>query len=460
MVKISTMSFKSIDPYRQQLLAEYAQHTSAEIEAALCEATRQQIHFAQESVAQRGQRLRLLASLLEQERDVLARIMTLEMGKPLRQARAEIEKCVWLCTYYAEKAPEFLAERPQKTAADYAAVRYRPLGVILGIMPWNFPFWQVLRCAVPVLLGGNAFLLKHAPQVQGSAEALQRLFDRAGFEAGLFQNVRVEVVQIPRLIADPRVKAVSLTGSELAGRAVARQAGEALKKVVLELGGSNAMVVLADADIERAAALAVQARMQNNGQSCIAAKRLIVSGNRGALFAEAYRAALAQYIPADPLEDTTQLGPMARIDLAEKLQEQMQQSLAMGATLLAGGQRDQALFEATLLGSVRPEMPVFREETFGPLAALMETSTDEEALHWASHTHYGLGMSILTARPQRAITLAEGISDGALFINEMVLSDPRLPFGGTGLSGYGRELAREGLMEFVNHQTLYRKDRL
>lgn len=445
----------SINPYTLQEIERYPVLTEALLEAKLAQAQEAFEQYRQVSLKDRALKLQRLGELLRKHTKQQAPLLTREMGKPLAEAEAEIEKCAWLCDYYAEQGAQFLRETAISTDAQYSAVRYQPTGVVLAIMPWNFPFWQVFRFAVPALMLGNAGLLKHAPNVQGCALAIENIILEAGFPKGMLQNIAVETNQVKAIIEDTRVQGVTLTGSERAGKTVAAQAGAALKKTVLELGGSNAMVILSDAELDNAVQLAVKARMMNNAQSCIAAKRFIVSGGRADAFAERLKKAFEKLVMGDPQRKETNLGPLARVDLAEKLEEQVNQSVAAGAKLLMGGERQDAFYKPTILMAVQPGMPAFDEELFGPVAAIVEAKSEAEALLLAGKTKYGLGISVLSPDIERAQKLTAHVADGAVFINELVKSDPRLPFGGTKNSGYGRELAREGLLEFANRQTYY-----
>lgn len=405
--------------------------------------------------AERQTLLNQLAEALEQGKNDLAKMATLEMGKPITQARAEVEKCAWMCRHYAKHGEEYLAHTTVGTDAAESYTSYEPLGVILGVMPWNFPYWQVLRFAVPTLMAGNTVLVKHASNVQGCAKTIEELFEKAGFPHHAYTNLPIDSALVEMVIRHPEVKAVSLTGSEKAGAAVAQTAGSEIKPSLLELGGSNAMIVLADADIASAAELALHARMQNNGQSCIAAKRFILHKDIAQAFTEKFLALVADIKSGDPMDDAVYLGPMARVDLAEELHEQVTKTVKQGATLLAGGRRDGAFYEATVLEGVIPGMPAFDEETFGPVAALSTARDDDEAIAMANCSRFGLGATICTKDLEKAKQLGARIKDGAVFINEMVKSDPRLPFGGVGISGYGRELGAAGIRAFTNLKTWY-----
>jgi succinate-semialdehyde dehydrogenase/glutarate-semialdehyde dehydrogenase len=395
-----------------------------------------------------------LSLLLIENKEEYASIITREMHKPITQALAEVEKCALLCKYYYENAETFLATKSIKTDASESYVVYEPLGVILGIMPWNFPFWQVFRFAVPTLIAGNTVVVKHASNVPKCAELIESIFNAAGFPKGCYQNLPIPSNKVSDIIANPIIKAVSLTGSEQAGVAVATEAGKHLKKCVLELGGNNAFIILEDAFLEKAVAIAVNARMQNAGQSCIAAKRFLVHETILDTFIEKFKIAIQNLKNGNPLDKETQIGSLARVDLAEELENQVQKSIQMGAQLITGGKRYEAFFEPTILTDVTPTMPVFKEETFGPVAAITTFKTIDEAIELSNQSEYGLGVSIFTQDVDFIKTKISAFNEGAVFINEMVKSDPRLPFGGIKKSGYGRELSEEGLKEFVNVKTV------
>jgi succinate-semialdehyde dehydrogenase/glutarate-semialdehyde dehydrogenase len=384
-------------------------------------------------------------------------MITLEMGKPISESRGEITKCAWVCNYYADKAEEFLADEVIETDAQLSYVRHDPIGAVLAIMPWNFPFWQVFRFAAPTLMAGNTGLLKHAPNVFGCAELIESVFVKAGFPEGVFQNLIVHHEQTEQIIAHNAVKAITLTGSEAAGSAVAEISGKYLKKTLLELGGNNAFIVWPDANIDKAVETAVVARMLNCGQSCIAAKRFILVGDIYDEFVDKFKLAVSKLSKGNPIDEDTKVGPLARIDLANQLQKQVKESLSMGASLLLGGEQKGCFHEPTILGDVTPDMPAFKEETFGPLAAMIKAKDIEEAFSLSEQSKYGLGVTVCTKNIDKAKAMANRVSDGAYFINELVKSDPRLPFGGTKLSGYGRELGKDGMMEFMNRKTVYVK---
>ncbi len=395
-----------------------------------------------------------LASLLLENKEEYAKAITTEMHKPISQSIAEIEKCAVLCSYYYENSTPFLAPKIIKTEASESYVTYEPMGVILGIMPWNFPFWQVFRFAVPTLIAGNTVVVKHASNVPKCAEFIESIFEKAAFPNGCYQNLSISSQEVAAVIANPIIKAVSLTGSEQAGIAVAAEAGKQLKKCVLELGGNNAFIILEDANLDKAVATAVNARMQNAGQSCIAAKRFLVHENIAKDFVDKFKVVFQNLKIGNPLDKETQIGSLARVDLAEELEKQVQQSIQMGAQLILGGKRNNAFYEPTILTNVIPQMPVFHEETFGPVAAITTFKTIEEAIALSNESQFGLGVSIFTTDIDFIKTKISAFKEGAVFINEMVKSDPRLPFGGIKKSGYGRELSEEGIKEFVNIKTV------
>jgi succinate-semialdehyde dehydrogenase/glutarate-semialdehyde dehydrogenase len=395
-----------------------------------------------------------LSSLLIENKEEYASIITSEMHKPISQAIAEIEKCALLCNYYYENAENFLATKSIKTDASESYVVYEPLGVILGIMPWNFPFWQVFRFAVPTLIAGNTVVVKHASNVPKCAELIESIFNAAGFPKGCYQNLPIPSNKVSDIIANPIIKAVSLTGSEQAGVAVATEAGKHLKKCVLELGGNNAFIILEDANLDKAVATAVNARMQNAGQSCIATKRFLVHETILDAFIEKFKIAIQNLKTGNSLDKETQISSLARVDLAEELEKQVQKSIQMGAQLITGGKRYEAFFEPTILTDVTPIMPVFKEETFGPVAVITTFKTIDEAIELSNQSEFGLGVSLFTQDVDFIKTKISAFNEGAVFINEMVKSDPRLPFGGIKKSGYGRELAEEGIKEFVNVKTV------
>jgi len=452
------MPLQSINPATGRLLEIFDSQSWAQAEAALEKTWQAFLSWRQSGFSERRGLLLLAAQILEKEKKDLARLMSNEMGKPILQAKAEIEKCTMVCVYYAENAEKILA--PETIATDLGAsyVRFEPLGPVLAVMPWNFPFWQVFRFAAPALMAGNVCLLKHASNVQGCAAAIEKIFRQAGFPEHVFANLRVGSVQVAALIAHPLVRAVTLTGSELAGRKVAEQAGRNLKKVVLELGGSDPFIVLADAPMEICLPNAVNARMINNGQSCIAAKRFIVEAKILDRFRSEFAAAVAALKVGDPFDENNDLGPLARADLVDELERQVQESVRRGARILTGGKRlsDRPgfYFQPTVLSDVRPGMPAYDEELFGPVAALISARDAKDAVRIANDTPFGLGASIWTRDLDQVEKLAAAIDAGMVFINGLVKSDPRLPFGGIKNSGFGRELSPYGIKEFVNIKTV------
>jgi succinate-semialdehyde dehydrogenase/glutarate-semialdehyde dehydrogenase len=395
----------------------------------------------------------LKVKLLENKQEY-AESISREMGKPITQSIAEVEKCGLLCDYYIHNAPVFLQGRTITTEATESYVTYEPLGVLLGVMPWNFPFWQVFRFAIPSIVAGNTVVVKHASNVPETAQIIETLCRDSGLPEGIYQNLPISSKAVADVIANPHIKAVSLTGSENAGIAVATEAAKHLKKSVLELGGSNAFIVCEDADLEKAVSTAVNARMQNAGQSCIAGKRFLIQESIFDSFLEKYKAALGPLKMGDPMDPTTQIGPMARVDLAQEVENQVQQSVAMGATIAFGGTRNEAYFDPTIITNVTKEMPVFNEEVFGPVAALVAFKNLDEAIAISNNSRFGLGVSVFTQNTDYIKTRIADFEEGAVFINEMVKSDPRLPFGGIKKSGYGRELSEEGIHEFVNIKTV------
>ena len=395
-----------------------------------------------------------LAKTLSENKQQYAECITNEMHKPITQAIAEVEKCALLCTYYYENATQFLATKHIKTDASESFVTYEPLGIVLGVMPWNFPFWQVFRFAVPSLTSGNTVVIKHASNVPKSAKLIQTIFDDAGFPKGCYQDLPIPSAEVAQIIANPMIKAVSLTGSEQAGIAVATEAGKHLKKCVLELGGNNAFIVLEDANLEKAVAIAVNARMQNAGQSCIASKRFLVHENIEEAFVSQLKTAVQKLKTGNPLDKTTEIGSLAREDLAEELEIQVRKSIEMGAKLVCGGKRTESFYEPTILTNVSVKMPVFKEETFGPVVAITTFKTLEEAIELSNTSEFGLGVSVFTQDIETIKKHISSFNEGAVFINEMVKSDPRLPFGGVKKSGYGRELSEDGIREFVNVKTV------
>lgn len=450
--------FQSINPYNQELLAEYPLQATIEVENALIAATKAFRHWKDQTFEQRAALLRRVSALLLAQKEQLATLITQEMGKPISQSIGEIEKSAWVCDYYAEHGASLLqSEATPIESAAKSVIHYHPLGAVLLIMPWNFPFWQVFRCAAPILMAGNVVLLKHAPNVCGCSLAIARIFREAGAEEGMLQSLVMDVALVPKLIQHPVIRGVSLTGSVRAGSAVAALAGQHLKKTVLELGGSDACIVLADADVEQAAKVAVASRMINTGQTCIAAKRFIVQAPVAEVFMEAVRREFAALVMGDPLDKATTIGVMARLDLAETLQQQVQHSIEKGAKVaISGGhQTGTNAFAPMLLTDIPPHSPAYSEELFGPVASLWVVDDELEATLIANDTPFGLGASIWSKDAERAQRLARELHAGVVAINQLVRSDPRLPFGGMKQSGIGRELGAMGIKEFVNVQSVF-----
>lgn len=409
--------------------------------------------------SERVEKLRKLGQILRDDVEQHATLISREMGKPITEARGEVLKCALACDYYADNLVEFLTAKPVKTEAVNSYVAYEPLGVIFAVMPWNFPYWQVIRFAAPTLAAGNGGMLKHASNVTGSAIAIQHAIEKAGFPKGLFTSLVVaDHSMVNRIVEDDRIAAVTLTGSEKAGASVAEAAGRALKKTVLELGGSDPFVILEDADSEAIAPFAVKARFINTGQSCLCAKRFIVADNLIEDFEGRIKTLVEGLKLGDPLDPSTQLGPLAKKAFVDDIDKQVQDSIKLGARLVTGGHRIEGpgnFYAPTILADVTPDMPVFNQETFGPVLALVGANTSEQAIKLANTTQYGLAASIWTKDPSIGVKLGAGISSGALFVNGVVASDPRLPFGGVKLSGYGRELSIEGLHEFMNVRAVW-----
>jgi succinate-semialdehyde dehydrogenase/glutarate-semialdehyde dehydrogenase len=448
----------SINPYTGRELARFETHSAAAADAALSAAVAAQSRWRAVPIADRAELLRRMAQVLRAGKDKYARLITLEMGKPIAESVAEIDKCAGNCDFYADAGPRMLADEPVASSATESAVVFDPLGVVLAIMPWNYPFWQLFRFAAPAFVAGNGAILKHANNVPQCALAIEEVMRDAGCPQGLFRTLLIEASEVARLIEDERIAAVTLTGSTEVGRIVAAQAGRALKKQVLELGGSDPFIVLADADVEGAAAVAVKARFINNGQSCVNAKRFIVEESVAERFVTAFCAGVERLRVGDPLDPTTRIGPLARANLRDTLHKQVERSIAVGATLRLGGKfvaGDGFAYAPTVLDHVRPDMAAFCEETFGPAAAVIRVSDAEAAIRLANQSEFGLGAALWSRDVTRARELARRIDAGAVFINGMVASDPRLPFGGIKQSGYGRELGSYGLREFVNIKTLW-----
>jgi succinate-semialdehyde dehydrogenase/glutarate-semialdehyde dehydrogenase len=457
-VGIEVMSMLvSINPASGQVLRRFDPHSDAEIERRLQRAAEVFREYRRVPFAERARRMLRAADLLESEKQEWGRLMTLEMGKPLRAAVQEAEKCAVGCRYYAENAERFLADEPAVTSAARSFVRFQPLGPVLAVMPWNFPFWQVFRFAAPALMAGNAGLLKHASNVPQCALAIEEIFRRAGFPEGVFQTLLAGSGKVSRLIEDARVVAVTLTGSVEAGRSVAALAGKEIKKTVLELGGSDPFIVMPSADLDRAVAAAVQARTINNGQSCIAAKRFIVDRRIAGEFERRFVEGMAALRVGDPMDEATDIGPLATPEALNSLEAQVTRTIQMGARVLLGGGRLDGrgnFFAPTVLADIPAGSPAHQDELFGPVASLFRADGIEEAVRIANDTPFGLGSCVWTSDKREQEIFIERIEAGLAFVNGMVISDSRVPFGGTKRSGYGRELSVQGIREFVNVKTV------
>jgi succinate-semialdehyde dehydrogenase / glutarate-semialdehyde dehydrogenase len=449
---------KSINPATGDVLATFEPLNEKAIDEKLDQAIATFRSWRTTRFDERSRLVTRAAEILEQDAANLGRMITLEMGKPLQAAVDEVVKCARGCRFYAGNAARFLADEEIKTEASRSYVRYEPVGVVLAIMPWNFPFWQVFRFAAPALMAGNVGVLKHASNVPQSALAIEQVFTRAGFPTGVFQTLLIASSQVPALIEDPRVSAVTLTGSEAAGRDVASRAGRAIKKTVLELGGSDPFIVMPSADLDRAVATAVKARAVNNGQSCIAAKRFIVDETIADEFVSRFADAIAALRVGDPLEKDTDIGPLATPAIVSELETQVRDTVAAGARVVTGGgrlPRPGNYFAPTVLVDVPPGSPAYRDELFGPVASVFRAKGVNEALRIANDSAFGLGASVWTNDAAERATLVAGLETGQVFVNAMVASDPRVPFGGVKHSGYGRELSVHGIREFVNAKTVW-----
>lgn len=450
---------QAIDPATGDTISSYEELGNKMLNKAIVAADTAYQDWQLVALDEKARKLRNAARVLEEEKEALSMLITREMGKPIKAAQAEIEKCAWTCLYYAQNAERFLRDEFVVTDATKSYIAYRPIGPLLAIMPWNFPFWQVFRFAAPNLMAGNTILLKHAPNVPGCALAIASIFEKAGYPKGVFNSLLIPQKKVKRLIKNRLVRGVTLTGSVGAGRAVAAEAGKALKKTVLELGGSDPYLILEDADIAKAARTCAQSRLLNNGQSCIGAKRFIVLEPVYKDFLDAFRAEMGKAVLGDPLEQQTTLGPLARADLREQLHSQVKQSRKKGAKIILGGKKAKGkgyYYPPTILAGVQRGMPAYHEELFGPVASVMKAQNEREAVRLANDTLFGLGAGIFTQDLERGERLArEHLQAGSCFVNEMVKSDPRLPFGGIKNSGYGRELSHYGLREFTNPKTVY-----
>ncbi|MFC4096806.1 NAD-dependent succinate-semialdehyde dehydrogenase [Euzebyella saccharophila] len=448
---------ESINPYTGEKIFEFQELTSSELDEKVQEANDSFFAWKKTTFQERSKLLKAAAKELREHTDEYAKVISQEMGKPIAQSRAEVDKCAWVCEYYAENGESQLASKTIETDADTSYVSYEPLGVILAVMPWNYPFWQVFRFAAPNIMAGNVGVLKHASNVMKSAQLIEQVFLRAGFPKGCFQNLIIGSDKIEELLKNPVIKAATLTGSKPAGSSVASIAGQEIKKTVLELGGNNALIVFEDADLDATVEICVKARYQNTGQSCIAGKRLLVHESIADAFIKKFLNQVKSLNSGDPMKEDTFIGPMARVDLAKELEKQLQDSVKMGAKILIGGKRDQAYFEPTVVTDISYDMPVFKEETFGPVIGIVTFKNDAEAVEISNNSEFGLGVSLFTSNKERVNKLAPLFNEGAVFVNELVKSDPRLPFGGVKISGYGRELSEDGIKEFVNEKTVYIK---
>jgi succinate-semialdehyde dehydrogenase/glutarate-semialdehyde dehydrogenase len=454
------MPFVSHNPSTNQAIRTFASWDAPQLAQALANTHNAQLNWAQADFATRAEILRNTANQLLARRDEYASLITLEMGKPLREARAELEKCAGVCEYYAKHGEIFMRAETMTSDATKSYIAYQPLGVVLAIMPWNFPFWQVFRAAAPALMAGNALVLKHAPNVPQCALAIEAIFRSSGLPQFVFTNLMIEIEQVAEAIASPHVHAVTLTGSEAAGRKVAACAGQHLKKCVLELGGSDPFIVLHDADLELAVNMAAASRFLNCGQSCIAAKRFILVPQIADEFLQLLKAKVETLQPGDPMEESTQIGPMARADLRDTLHRQITDSIAHGAVAVTGCLPVAGagfFYPPSILDRVSADTCAYHEELFGPVAVIIRAASEDDALRIANQTRFGLGSSIWSNDTERAERLAAHIQAGCTFINGMVKSDVRLPFGGVKSSGYGRELSKLGMHEFVNAKTVWIK---
>jgi succinate-semialdehyde dehydrogenase / glutarate-semialdehyde dehydrogenase len=455
------MAIATINPATGETIKSFEPLADSEIDQAIELAARTFHTHRRTAFSERAEKMMRAAEILEADKAKFARTMTIEMGKPIKAAVSEAEKCAWVCRYYAENAEAFLADEAVETNATRSYISYQPIGPVLAVMPWNFPFWQVFRFAAPALMAGNVGLLKHASNVPQCALAIEEIFLRAGFAEGTFQTLLVGSDKVARILDDPRVMAATLTGSEPAGRRVAEQAGKLIKKTVLELGGSDPFIVMPSADLNEAAKTAVKARTINNGQSCIAAKRFIVHERIADEFEHRFVSEMEALKIGDPLDEATDIGPLATADILEDLDAQVRKSIDAGARVLTGGkklERDGYYYAPTALAGIPENAPAYCEELFGPVASLFRARDIDEAIRLANATEFGLGSSAWTNDAAEQKQFIDGIEAGSVFINGMVASDPRLPFGGVKHSGYGRELSVFGIREFVNIKTVWIKD--
>jgi len=453
------MTIESVNPATGETVETYEETSPDDVASAIEAAHDAFRHWRERTFADRAERMAAAAEVLRERKGEYGRMMAVEMGKPVKDGRSEAEKCAWVCDYYAENAERFLADEPADTDAAKSYVAYRPLGVVLAVMPWNFPFWQVFRFAAPGLMAGNAALLKHASNVPGCALAIEDVFRRAGFPDGLFKTLLIGGDRVEEVLEHDKVRAATLTGSVAAGKSIGGEAGRRIKKTVLELGGSDAYLVLEDADLDHAVPVCVASRLINSGQSCIAAKRFIVPRSIAAEFTERFVEETRAKRMGDPLDEENDIGPQARRDLRDDLHEQVEKSVAKGARLLLGGEVPDgpgAFYPPTVLAGVGPGTPAYEDELFGPVAAIIEVAGEEEAIRVANDSRFGLGAAVFSRDAERAEKIAaDRLDAGCCFVNAFVKSDPRLPFGGVKESGYGRELGRHGIREFVNVKAVW-----
>lgn len=455
------MAIQSINPFNNTPIKSYQEYSPEQVDASIAAAQEAFLKWRRKSFKERGEVLKKAAQSLRNEKEKLAKIITLEMGKLIGSAMAEVEKCALTCEYFADNAETILKPEIVQTEAAKSYITYNPLGIILAVMPWNFPLWQVFRFAAPALMAGNVGVLKHASNVPGCALAIEEIFVKAGLPEGAFKTLLVSANKVSRIIENPLIKAATLTGSTSAGRALAGKAGEMLKKTVLELGGSDPYIVLEDADLEEAAKLCMTGRLINCGQSCVAAKRFIVVD----CVLEKFQSLCLRHIEnlkmGDPMKEETTLSPMARIDLRDELHSQVEKSIAAGAECLCGGEippGEGAFYPVTILTNVKKGMPAYEDELFGPVASIISVKDEQEAIAVANDSLFGLGAAVFTRDVERGERIAANeIEAGGVFVNDFLKSDPRLPFGGIKMSGYGRELSHYGIKEFVNIKTVYIK---
>lgn len=449
--------FTTTNPFSLKGISEYQYINNDQARNMVLKSAGAFAGWKTKSIAERLNFIKNLIKVINDNRQVLAQSAVNEMGKPITQALAEVDKCKVLCEFYLQNSENFLATKKISSDGTESYAVYEPLGVILGIMPWNFPYWQVFRFAIPTIIAGNTVMVKHASNVAGCAGLIEKLFADAEFPEHVYTNLFIKGEQVKDVIEQPEIQAISLTGSEKAGASAATAAAGQIKKAVLELGGSNALIVLEDANLEKAVKEAVTARFQNTGQSCIAAKRFLVHRKVYDTFLEKFTEAVATLKAGDPMDKDTYIGPLARVDLAEEVEKQVNESVALGAKIALGGKRKDAFYEPTILTNVTPEMPVFNQEVFGPAVPVVAFDTFEEAVALSNSTEFGLGVSIFTEDIENIKQKISLFDEGAVFINALVKSDPALPFGGVKRSGFGRELAEDGIKEFVNIKTVYIK---